>query len=78
MHLLSILIPGWRVDLDPRAILPLDRSLNVEPPKLISVSDTRPRQLITLITTLRLNDSEIGHALIIGIAAGTLLSLDHL
>jgi hypothetical protein len=23
MHLLSILIPGWRVDLDPRTILPL-------------------------------------------------------
>jgi hypothetical protein len=31
MHLLSILIPGWRVDLDPRAILSLDRSSNVEP-----------------------------------------------
>jgi hypothetical protein len=29
-HLLSILIPGWHVDLDPRAILPFDRSLNVE------------------------------------------------
>src|ERR1700735_4331302 len=33
MHLTSILIPGWRVDLDPRTILPLMfvRSLNVEP-----------------------------------------------
>jgi hypothetical protein len=33
MHLLSILIPGWRVELDPRTILPLVlvRSFNFEP-----------------------------------------------
>jgi hypothetical protein len=48
MHLLSILIPGWRVDLDPRTILPLVlvRAFNFEPVGFDSwasaVSDTGP------------------------------------
>ena len=36
MHLLNILIPGWRADLDSREIPPLDRSLSVEPVDLDS------------------------------------------
>src|ERR1700727_2043134 len=49
MHLPSILIPGWRADLDPRTILPLVlvRSLNVEPVDcdswLLALSETRFR-----------------------------------